>query len=389
MCDVCKDDAHFYYWMKIVLTGGGTGGHFYPIIAIAEEINQIAKEEKLLEAKLYYISTDPYDRRMLFDNNIIFVQGRAGKMRRYFSIANFFDYFKTAFGIFFAIIDLFNIFPDVVFGKGGYASFPTLLAARILRIPVIIHESDSAPGRVNAWAGKFAQKIAVSYPEAANFFPAEKVAYTGNPIRREIMRPETKGNLEFFKFETGIPTIFIIGGSLGARAINDVILEALPDLVAKYQIIHQTGEANFDEVSKTSALVLADSPYKDRYRPLAYMNNLAINMASGLANLVISRAGSTIFEIAAWGLPSIIIPIPESISHDQHKNAFSYARTGSAIVIEEVNLSSHVLVSEIDRLFSKPELMDSMKKSALAFARLDAANKIAKEIINIALKHEK
>src|SRR3989344_4523548 len=138
--------------MKILFTGGGSGGHFYPIIAIAQEIKDVVKEERLLEPHLYYLSPDPYDKRMLFENNIIYRKSPAGKYRRYFSIKNFFDFFKTGWGIIKAVFQVFFIFPDVILSKGGYASFPTLLAARLFRIPLVIHESDSIPGKVNVWA---------------------------------------------------------------------------------------------------------------------------------------------------------------------------------------------------------------------------------------------
>ncbi len=134
--------------MKILFTGGGTGGHFYPIIAIAEEIKRICIEQKIVAPELYFMSDKPYNKRVLSDNNIKFVPTTAGKIRRYFSLMNFLDFFKIIFGSIKAIFTVFSIYPDVIFGKGGYASFPGLLAARVLRIPVVIHESDSHPGRV-------------------------------------------------------------------------------------------------------------------------------------------------------------------------------------------------------------------------------------------------
>ena len=143
--------------MKIVFTGGGTGGHFYPIIAVAERVNQIIDDESIIGAKLYYLSDNPYDKEALFENSLTYQEINAGKMRTYFSLRNFLIYLKL-FGMISALFKVFLIYPDVVFGKGGYASFPTLLAAKILHIPVLIHESDSAPGRVNKWAGKFAKK---------------------------------------------------------------------------------------------------------------------------------------------------------------------------------------------------------------------------------------
>src|SRR3989344_2601531 len=142
--------------MKILFSGGGTGGHFYPIIAISEAIYEKSKEKKILVPKLYFMSPTRYNPKALFDNDIQYVHVPAGKIRKYFSLLNITDFFKIIYGSFSAIIKMFQIYPNVVFGKGGYASFPALLAARILRIPVVIHESDSIPGKVNTWAGKFA-----------------------------------------------------------------------------------------------------------------------------------------------------------------------------------------------------------------------------------------
>ncbi|MEO8638196.1 MAG: undecaprenyldiphospho-muramoylpentapeptide beta-N-acetylglucosaminyltransferase [Candidatus Taylorbacteria bacterium] len=375
--------------MKVIFTGGGTGGHFYPIIAVAEELTVLAQELKLLEMKLYLFSDSPYGEKFLFDNKITFVKSTGGKMRRYFSILNFFGLFKTAWGVITTFRKVFKIYPDVVFGKGGYVSFPTLVAARLLGIPVIIHESDSEPGRVNLWAGKFAKKIAISYPSAAEFFPKDKVAYTGNPVRRGIRHPLTSGAHEFLGLEEDVPVIFILGGSQGAKIINDTLLQTLPELVQKYQIIHQTGRKNYKEVVETSGVVLGDNQFKGRYKPFDYLNDLAMSMAAGVADLIVSRAGSVLFEIAAWGIPSIIVPISPEVSHDQHKNAFHYARTGACTVIDENNLSPHILIAEITRLIEAPDELKKMSEAAKSFGHPDAARKIAEEIMRLGLPHEK
>ena len=378
--------------MKILFAGGGTGGHFYPIIAVAQAVNDKVKEKKLIPPKLYFMSPTKYNARALFDNEIEFIPVPAGKIRRYFSLLNFTDLFKTLYGVFIAIIKLYSIYPDVVFAKGGYASFPALFAARLLQIPVIIHESDSTPGRVNKWAAKFAKKIAVSYPEVSDSFSkqkkAGKVAFTGNPIRKEIMQPLSQGAAEFLNLEENVPTIFIMGGSQGSQLINDVIIDSANDLVKNYQIIHQTGRNNFDLVKETISIVLKDNPLASRYHPFDYMNDLQIRMSAGISSLVISRAGSTIFEIAAWGLPSIIVPLSKEVSHDQVKNAFAYASSGSCVVVEEHNLSSHILISEIERILNNQRLKDRMSQEAKAFSHLDAAQKISEAILEIALKHE-
>src|SRR3989344_8336133 len=148
--------------MKIVLTGGGTGGHFYPLIAIAEKLKAAAAEQKILDLKLIYFGSRPYDKDALFDNGISFEQVPSGRL-------NLAEFPKAISGIFAALWKLYKNYPDVVVGKGGYDAFPTLFAARILRIPVLVHESDSVPGRVNLWAGRFAKKVAVSFEEAGTY----------------------------------------------------------------------------------------------------------------------------------------------------------------------------------------------------------------------------
>jgi UDP-N-acetylglucosamine--N-acetylmuramyl-(pentapeptide) pyrophosphoryl-undecaprenol N-acetylglucosamine transferase len=373
--------------MKILLTGGGTGGHFYPIVAVAEAIRRISKEEKLLDPTIYYMAPKEYDQRALFENGIIFEKSSGGKMRRYFSLLNVVDLVKTFFGVMNAILSVWRIYPDVVFGKGGYVSFPVLFAARLLRIPVIIHESDSHPGRVNVWAGKFAKKIAISYKAAAEYFPTDKVAFTGNPVRKEIIGAVTEGAREYLNLTDPIPTVLILGGSQGSQRINECVMESLAELVEKYYVIHQTGKDNIEEMSQTAEVILGKSNYKHRYIPYAYLNSLALRMAAGAASVVVSRAGSTIFEIALWKVPSIIIPIPQEISHDQTSNAFAYASSGACSVIEEINLSPHVLASEISRIVEKPEVGEAMRKGAAAFAHVDAADKIAREILKIGVSH--
>jgi len=375
--------------MKILLTGGGTGGHFYPIIAIAEAINKLRKENRLMNADIYYMSNSPYNAGILFDNGITFRKNSAGKIRRYFSILNFFDLFKTFWGILGSLWKVFNIYPDVVFGKGGYASFPALFAARVFRIPVVIHESDSVPGRVNLWAGKFAEKIAVSYPEAVEYFPKEKVAYTGNPVRKELIQPLKTGAREFLKLEDNTPVLFILGGSLGSQIINEAIVDALPQLVGNFEIIHQVGRKNLKQVTERASVMLRDNPHGNRYKPFDYLNVLGMRMAAGVADIVISRAGSTIFEIASWKVPSIIIPITDTNGDHQRKNAFAYARSGACVVVEEENLSANILVSEINRLMDSSVGREVMKKGTESFNHPDAAEKIAKEILTIALRHEK
>lgn len=379
------------FYMKFVFTGGGTGGHFYPLIAVAEELNKQLEREKVVGAKMYFISNAEYDKQLLFENGMEFIKLDSGKVRKNGAVKNFFDVFKTGLACLRAVFILWSIYPDVVFSKGGYLAFPTVTAARLLRIPVFMHESDAVPGRVNKYTGKFAVKVATSFPEAAEFFSKDKTAVTGLPMRRGIVKPIGEGAYEFLKLNRNVPTILIVGGSQGSEIINDEMLDALPRLIQKYQIIHQCGVKNISEMETRSKIILEKFPeeIRNRYKLFGYLNTVALSMASGVSKIVVSRSGSMIFEIASWGLPSVLIPITNSVGDHQRRNAYSLARAGGALVIEEGNLSPIIIETEIDRVVESPELWQKMSDSARAFAPLDAGEKIASELLAIGLEHER
>lgn len=375
--------------MKILLTGGGSGGHFYPLMTVAGSLNAVADQEKIAKMDIFYMAENPYDKNALLQNGIIFKKIYTGKMRRYFSFINIIDAIKIIPGVIKSLIMIYFNFPDVVFSKGGHESFPPVLAARILGIPIIIHESDAVPGRSNVWAGKFAKRVAVSFVESAGYFSKDKVAFTGNPTRKEFFIRDVLGAKEFFKLEENVPVILVLGGSLGSQNINDNILDILPDLLEKYQVIHQCGKNNMENCVGRISLILEKSSKKDRYKLFPFLNFDEMRMAYGSADLVISRAGAgSIFEISASGLPSIIIPLKGSAQEHQRENAYAYAKTGASVVIEEDNLKPHILKSEIDRLFDNKEEIKTMSDSAKKFAKPNASETIAREIIRLAIEHK-
>ncbi len=378
--------------MRIVLVGGGSGGHFYPLIAVVEAIEDICKERTLVEPEFLYIGPLAFDPEALIVHNIDYIPSNAGRIRRYPSILNVLSVFANGIGVIRSTLQLFNIYPDVVFSTGGFAAFPTLFAARILRIPVVIYDADAEPGRVSLWSSKFARWIALAHPFAAEKFPEktrDRIARVGHPIRREIIDPAKEGGIEFLKLDPAVPTIFIMGGSQGARAINEVVLDALTELVSEFNIVHQVGSANVKEVSDIASVILKDSRFASRYKIFSLLNALALRMTAGISSLVVARAGSgTIFEVASWGIPAIFIPIPKDISHDQTENAFSYARKDAAVVIEQHNLTPHLLVAEIRRLMGDQNEREKMANAARAFAQPEAARKIATVLLEIAISHE-
>jgi UDP-N-acetylglucosamine--N-acetylmuramyl-(pentapeptide) pyrophosphoryl-undecaprenol N-acetylglucosamine transferase len=295
--------------------------------------------------------------------------------------------FKMAYGCVIGLWKLFRIYPDVVFAKGAYASFPTLLAARILGIPVVIHESDVVPGRVTKWASKFAKAIAISYTEAEVLFPPAKTAWTGLPIRTELRTRITTGAHEAFGLDPEIPVLLILGGSLGAQRINECILQALPQLVEKFQIIHQTGQRNFSDVSMRAKTVLVGSAYSHRYIPKAFLNVLEYRQAGSAATVIITRAGSALFEIASWHVPSIIIPISVSHGDHQRKNAYAFQSMGAGVVMEEANLTPTLLIAELNRFLGSSLEYQAMVRAAETIGNKDAARLIAQKMFELAKAH--
>lgn len=367
--------------MKIVITGAG-GGHFYPLLAVVERVYKEAFIQKIVQPEIYFISDQEYDEKALFELKIKYIKIPAGKLRVYPSVSTITDLFKTLYGMIRAVFVLYHIYPDVVFTKGGYASFPTLFAARILSIPVIVHESDTVPGRTTKWAGRFATRVAISYALAASFYPKEKIALTGQPIRDPLIPPE---NYERIYGAKDRPVILIVGGSQGSQSINNAILKILPELLNTYDIVHQAGSSKLEEVKTFTKSILKDHPYKDRYYVEGFID---VALFYPKVDLAITRAGSMIFELALWQLPMIIIPIPESISRDQRSNAYAAASLGVATVIEEGNLSSGVLMNEIKKILDNKNTYKKMSSSCKTYdLSREAAATIAREIIRIGLSH--
>jgi len=369
--------------MKVLLTGGsGTGGHFYPLIAVARALKNIAAEEHIIKMELFWADEKPFDPNIIAEEQIELIKISSGKFPRYASVQNIISPFKILFGFFMAFWKLYFLLPDIIFSKGGFSAFPVLLAARILKIPVIIHESDSVPGKVNKWSGKWADRIAISFQQTAEFFKSDRVAVTGNPIRQQVVGGNLQEAIETFNLEERLPTMLILGGSQGAEQINEVVLDMLQEAVTRYQIIHQTGKILFNDVVGRAGIILEKSDFKHRYHPYPFLEESNLRNASKAASIVVSRAGSAaIFEAAAWQLPAILIPLQNSAQDHQRENAYVYARFGACEVIEGANLKPHILLSAIDKILQDQTKKGRMIRAAQEFARLDAAKTIAKEII--------
>jgi UDP-N-acetylglucosamine--N-acetylmuramyl-(pentapeptide) pyrophosphoryl-undecaprenol N-acetylglucosamine transferase len=220
------------------------------------------------------------------------------------------------------------------------------------------------------------------------YFDEKKTALTGMPMRLELLQKQPSVSPSALGLASEVPVISVFGGSLGAERVNSIILEALPALLARYEVVHQTGTAHLDLVTKVAHELITDPAVRARYHPFGFLSVAEVNAAISYASVVVSRAGSgQIFEIAHHGTPSILIPITEQVSHDQRYNAIAYARTGAAIVIEEANATSHLLLSEIDRIITDHEARERMRQAAIGFAPLDAGKTIGMILLEIGFEH--
>lgn len=372
--------------MRVLFTGGGTGGHFFPIIAIAREIKRIAEDERVLDLELFYIGPDDFGKELLRREDILYEILPTGKIRRYFSFSNVIDTAKTLRAVLAAFWKLFRLMPDIIFSKGGFSSFPVLLVAWIYRIPVIIHESDIVPGIVTRWSAKFAKRVGVAFSKTKSYFPESKTAVVGNPIRKRILggiREEARDHFAIFSRK---PVILIFCGSQGAEPINQMVLSGLKEFMSDFEIIHQTGTSSFADILAQSSVILTGET-KAYYHPYPFLDETRVREAYAACDIVIARAGSTIFEIAAVGKPSILIPLPHAAQDHQRENAYEYARMSGAIVIEQNNATANLVRHTLLRIFESPEELERMRQGAARFARVDAAEIIAREILTLGLRH--
>ncbi len=368
--------------LKILFTGGGTGGHIFPIIAIVRAIRLIYPRDPE-ELNLFFMGPkDEFGTALLSQEGIEIKHILTGKLRRYFSFKNIIDIlFKIPLGIIQSFFLLLRIKPDIIFSKGGHGSLPVTFSARILRIPIFLHESDIVPGLANRNASKYAKKIFVSFPRT-EYFELKNIILTGNPIRREILEGSKKEAKQIFDLTLERPIILFLGGSQGAEKINDFVLLGLNKLLAKFEIIHQSGNNNLEQVKKESQVIIKEELEK-YYHLQSFLNENQLKHAYSAADIVIGRAGSgIIFELAALGKPSILIPLPSAAGNHQAKNAYFYAGKGACAVIEQENLTPNFVLEKLNYLFfNHPEELEKMKENALKFSEPMAAKKIAREIL--------
>ena len=369
---------------RIGITGGGTGGHIYPLLAVCDalSVKKGVYDDSIVE--IHYFG-DPGIYRNEFEFRNIQVHPIVGsRLRRYMALQNIFDIPKFFISIIQALAVLLVSMPDVIFSKGGPGSIPVVFAAWIYRIPVVIHESDAVPGLSNKISSKFAKRICIAFPESKDFFPEKKIAITGNPVRRELLenRMSHGGAKNFWRMDEHFPLTLVIGGSQGSQRINSFIIDNLSELLFKTQILHQVGPQNYQEIEMSMREIMASVPRElhSRYRAIGYMNVEEMKHAFTSADVVVSRAGSgAIFEIASFNVSAILIPLKESAGDHQRVNAYAYSKTGRAQVLEEENMKVHELESRIEHAL----LPNNTQQEVLPnpFFVKNSAQLIAQEVI--------
>ncbi len=357
---------------KILLAGGGTGGHVLPLVAVTRAIKKLNPK-----TKIYFVGPEEFSLDCLRDEGVIIKKIiAAGKLRRYFSWLYLWELIKLPFAFIQSLVIVAAINPEVVLGKGSYGSVLPVLAAKFLGKKTILHESDAVPGLANRFLSKFTNRVTLAFKESEKFFPNKKNIIVGNPVRTKYLYLTKSESEDILNFKTDKQTIFISGGSQGAQKINKVILEILPDLIKNCAVIWSTGSNNYEHIKHSVFDV-----YDLKIVPL--FNEKELAAAYTLCDIVIGRAGSgTIFELAAFGKPSILIPL-ERKGGDQPFNAQAYADAGATTILKESELTSKSLLNTINTVLSNNNLLTQMSHKAQEFAKIEAGEDLAKILLNL------
>lgn len=336
---------------RIVLTGGGTAGHVTPNIALLPKLREEGYE-------IHYIgSYDGIERKLIEEFDVPYYGISSGKLRRYFDPKNFSDPFKVIKGYQEASSLLKKLKPDLVFSKGGFVSVPVVIAAKRRHIPAIIHESDMTPGLANKISIPCASKVCANFPETIKALPEGKAVLTGTPIRQELFSGKKSDGLAFCGFDDTKPVLLIIGGSLGAAAINDTIRRILPQLLKRFQIIHLCGKGKVEEGKEGIK----------GYVQFEYIKKELSDLMAA-ADVVISRAGANaICELLALKKPAVLVPLSAAASRgDQILNAESFQRQGYSYVLKEEAMTDDSLYNAICQVYdTRSQYIDTMSKSPM------------------------
>jgi UDP-N-acetylglucosamine--N-acetylmuramyl-(pentapeptide) pyrophosphoryl-undecaprenol N-acetylglucosamine transferase len=366
---------------RVVLCGGGSGGHIFPLITVVKYLKKNYGENNF--EFLFIGPKGEFDGKFMAENNIPSKNILCGKLRRYFSLKYLVDFSKMPIGFLQSLWHLLIFMPDVIFSKGGFASVPVVLAAKIYRIPVVIHDSDSVPGIANKFLGSIADAVGINFEKAKRYFPNNKVFFAGIPIKEESIGGSKNKARELLGIKKEIkPVVLFLGGSQGASAINEVVIKSLKELTRKFQIIHQTGTNHFEEMKERAQAKGYKIGHSDYY-PLAFIGE-ELGDILALADIVVSRAGATfIAELAANRKATILVPISRSANDHQRMNAFELSREKAAIVLEEGNFNQNMLIHYLDKIAFGRDYKLNLAQNIEKFYYPKSAEILAEKIMEI------
>lgn len=361
--------------MRILLAGESTAGNLSPIIALYNSLK--TKAASLNEtAEFMLISTDSdFLKAFVRDTDIKYKALDDHRENQKSSFLTSLKGFSQVLG------SVFSYMPDVIFLKGGYVSLPVAIVGKLFNIPIVLHEANAIPNDRDRFIARFAKRIAVSFEKTLAVYDPKKVFFSGNPIDPSIASADREESRKTFMIDGDKPVLLILGGSEGVREINGLVMEILPDLLMKYEIIHQCGIVEYEHIQ--SRVRNMNIPFLDDYHLFPFLRH-NFSKAYAACDLVVSRAGAnTIAEIMLVGKPSILIPFSEEGSDDQNHNAFFFAEAGAAVLINEKNLKPHLFMETVDNIFKHKLKVMEMMRAARQLAHPEAADVVADEIIKL------
>ena len=382
--------------LRILVTGGGTSGHISPALAIIKTLQELSAGADWQPQFLYLGSKRGLEKKLVEAAGIEFIGVETGKLRRYLSRENLTDLFRIPVGVGQALKAVRRFRPDVVLATGGYVAVPPVIAASLLRVPVIIHEQTVQIGLANRITSRFATRIALAFESALDELPSSlrsQAFVPGNPVRPAIFGGGAQLAVEFCGFEAtdnALPAVYVTGGSQGARIINRAVETVLPDLLQFCRVIHQCGqqpagdEQDYDRLER----VAQGLPQELRKRYF-YTRFIAeeIKHVFALADLVVGRAGAgTVTELCALGKPAVYIPLVPTGGDEQTRNAGMCERVGAAAIIPQAELDGPRLLRELQNLLADQARLDCMGKAALTLAKPHAARDMAEAVLALARK---
>ena len=379
--------------IKILVTGGGTGGHVSPALATIQAVQALAVGADWTPEFRYVGSRNGVEQGLVEAAGIPFVGVQSGKLRRASSVRglltlkNLGDALRVPIGIGQAIGEVRRFRPDAVLATGGYVSVPPVIAAGLLRRPVLIHEQTVQIGLANRIAARFATRIALTFEGAASELPPSlrpKTFVTGNPVRQAIFGGSRERAVQRFGFDSSehLPTIYVTGGALGAKSINAALEAVLPELLSACRVIHQCGRADGEHCASVRAGLPPN--LQRRYLVVPFVGSEIADIFA-LCNLIVGRSGAgTVTEAAAVGLPALFIPLVPTGGDEQTRNAKRSADAGAAKVLPSAELSSPRLLAEIQALLSEPAHLKAMGNAALTLATPNAASDLASALLALA-----